>query len=898
VPDEPVPAGQLPAYVTPVRYELALDIVPSRETFTGRVAITVNVTEPRRWFYLHGNGLRVTTVSVMPTLLGGFYANEARWEQLNPDGVARVSFARELTPGEYRLTVEYAADFNRELQGLYVATGPAGERYALTKFEPMGARRAFPCFDEPRFKTPYELSITTEEGQVAVGNTRSIGPSTGAGTHTVRFNPSQPLPTYLVFFSAGPWDVVEPPPIAPNATRTAPLPLRGLAARGRGPELAYAMQHTPALVSALESYFGTAYPYDKLDLIAAPVHPSGAMENAGAIAFREPYLLLREGTASEQQRRDFALVTAHELAHQWFGNLVTMQWWDDLWLNEGFATWMEYRTAREAGLVPDAELEQRARVHDAMRLDVLPSARRIRQQIASVGDVRNAFDAITYAKGSALLRMVESYVGEDAFRDGVRAYLTEHRFGSATSDDLVRALSASSHRELAPMFRSFLEQSGVPVVSASLECPRGALPGAAVTVRPYQPLGLPAVQRQWQLPVCAMTPRALHHPQCALVEGERGRIDFLQAVPSALQRNVCSSWRWTALNLDGQGAGYYRVAYGPAPASSLTLALAASGNGAGGGGAAQLAVFDDARASFEAGTLPAGEFFGALPQMFSRARSREEVATLAAALDFAWDKLADDAARPAIEAFTRSALRATGAQLRWVGDVPGSVTMRRDVLATLARAGNDPEVRREGARLGQAYLGLGGDNALHPDVVSPDLAGLALALAVREGGAPVADAIRARFSSTNDAVLRAHFLRALAWSPAGAAQQAFFDMLVTPAVRGPELLVARAAIGRVPAARGPFWAWYREHHAAFVAAMPAQARGVAPSMGAFFCSSEGADELRAFFAPLLGSIEGGERNLNAALDEVRVCAATVAAQAGPVRAHFARAPGGSPRPRR
>ena len=325
---------------------------------------------------------------------------------------------------------------------------------------------AFPGFDEPRFKTPFEVTLTVPAGQFAASNTpvdRAI--PLPDGLQRVSFVPTPPIPTYLVAFAVGPFDVVTGATIPPNEGRPFPIPLRGLAVRGKGPSLEFALEQTAKFVEALEDYFGIPYPYRKLDLVAVPDFAAGAMENVGLITFREWLLLLDAERATEGQRRAFAYVMAHELAHQWFGNLVTMPWWDDIWLNEAFATWMGNKVVHTLHPEFRSDLASLASTHRAMGQDSLTSARSIRQAILSNHDIKNAFDIITYVKGGAVLSMFEHWMGSDTFREGIRAYLRRHRGGTATSSDLLAALDEVSAEEVSAPFLSFLTQPGVPWVA-------------------------------------------------------------------------------------------------------------------------------------------------------------------------------------------------------------------------------------------------------------------------------------------------------------------------------------------------------------------------------------------------------------------------------------------------
>src|SRR5262245_61060811 len=440
--EEAPPPGRLGHAVVPAHYSLDLAIDPSRHEFGGTIVIDVTLAEPRASIWLHGKDLQVSEAYVTDSQSRRVDATYA--EKLD-SGVALLSFAKILPAGATKLHFVYSAPFNTSANALFKVV--RGERaYAVTQFEAIAARQTFPSFDEPGFKTPFDIAITARKGDVVVTTTPEIGQKdldNGSVRHI--FKTTRPLPTYLIAFAVGLYDVADIGPIPPNAVRDHPLPLRGIAAAGQGKRFRYALENTAGLLSALEAYFGTPYPYEKLDLIAVPESFGGAMENVGAITYDE-YLVLMDANAPVDQRRDYATTHAHEMAHMWFGDLVTPAWWNDIWLNESFATWMQNKAAQAYWPAGEFEREIQKGALGAMAQDSLAAARAIRQPVNTNDEANGVFDDITYDKGGGVLSMLERYVGEREFRDGVRRYLKQHADGTASAEAFIAAVAAASRR--------------------------------------------------------------------------------------------------------------------------------------------------------------------------------------------------------------------------------------------------------------------------------------------------------------------------------------------------------------------------------------------------------------------------------------------------------------------
>ncbi|HVY49123.1 MAG TPA: M1 family metallopeptidase, partial [Minicystis sp.] len=467
----PLPSGRLPGTAKPVRYDVALVVDPSRERFTGDVTITVDVPATTGAVVLHGRDLTIVRAEAAENgqhIPATASFRMAAGNKEAPDELV-LTLARSLAPGRAEIRIAYSAPISDKLSGLY-RVREDGADYAFTQFEPTDARRMLPCFDEPGYKVPFELKVTTPKGNLVVANSPEVDRTDveeGRSTQ-FRFAPTPPLPTYLFALAVGPLEVREGP--------KEPVPIRVVTTRGKSKLADLAIDAATAETKLLVDYFARPYPYPKLDLLAVPEFGFGAMENAGLITFREDLILLDPKRASTEARRKLATNVAHEVSHHWFGNLVTMQWWDDLWLNEGFATYMESRIADAYKPQMEARLEALRAKAAVMGLDALDSARAVRQPVSNNAEAEEAFDGITYDKGAAVLGMIESWLGPDAFREGIRSYLKAHENGSATAADLFQALTRASSKDVWPVASTFLDQPGVPIVHAELACDKGAPP--------------------------------------------------------------------------------------------------------------------------------------------------------------------------------------------------------------------------------------------------------------------------------------------------------------------------------------------------------------------------------------------------------------------------------------
>jgi cytosol alanyl aminopeptidase len=870
-PDDAVPGARLPDWSVPKSYQLAFNVNPRVAEFTGTTTIKVELKRAADHLWLNGRELSVSKVTV--TEASGD-AHVGKYEAASPrSGVARIDFGAVLKPQLLTLTIAYSAPFNQQLQGLYKVTH-AGVPYAMTQMEPVSARFAFPGFDEPGFKAPYDITLTIPADAVGVANTRQVSQtSDSSGWKTLTFAQTRPLPTYLVAFAVGPWDIAKAPDMAPDKYRDQPLPLRGIAAQGEAHRMQHVLGETPSIIHTLEDYYGFGYPFGKLDLLAAPDFSAGAMENPGLVTFRDWLLLLDADSPAQYVRSSFN-VTAHELAHQWTGDTVTLAWWDDLWLNEAFATWMQQKVTMKVHPEYRADLDRVSGAQGAMQNDSLVSARKIRQPITGNGDIETAFDSITYKKGAAVLGMFEGYVGEDTFQKGMRSYIQQHKFGNATADDLVDAIAVAAKQgdTFKRAFDGFLDQSGVPYVRVALERNNGQTVLQLSQDR-YLPTGSTGdAHRTWGVPVCV---------RYATDDGTQVNCKLLDAPTGSMVLPHASASTWVMPNANARG--YYRFSLSPAAWQDLAKHVGELN------AAEQLAYADGIDAGFRKGEWNAGEAMAALKPLTDVATDEVAVAPLSTVAWIYRYEAVTDAQRQALAAWIRDAylprLQKLGYQ-RKPGESSADAVLRGQLAAALALDFKLPEVRAAMLRLGDAALAKKPDGAWNFDSVNPDLLGTALAVAVQERGKPAIDALIGALPKTTSPDLRNAMLAGLSGVEDQGLADQVRDFAINKDVKVGEMAMVLRGSAATQQQRDGLWRWFNDRYPLVWARTGSFAGGLLPGLiGGGACSAAEANRLEAFFQPRLKDLSGADRGLAQTRERILLCAALKAQQDPSTIAH-------------
>ena len=868
-----IPTGRLSNLIRPESYMLHLTIDPDQDSFIGHTEIAIQSDVSTQHIFLHGKDFDVKKVQVRTangSVLNGSYS------QVHETGVAKIDLDAPLPVGKSTIFFDYVAPFNTALEALYKVNDD-GKNYAFTQFEATSARMAFPGFDEPAFKTPYTTSIVLKNEHKGFTNTPQIAETDlGNGMRRLDFATSKKLPTYLVAFTVGDVDLVEWADIPANQYRSTPLPLRGIATKGKGDKLKFALENTAKIVKSLEDYFRIPYPYEKLDIVAAPDFAFGAMENAGLIIYREQLLLFDEDNMSLSQLRRYVNVHAHELAHQWFGNLVTPVWWDDIWLNEAFATWMAYSS--NDNIMPEQKFRQAlmGRALGAMRNDSLISARQIRQPILSNDDIDSAFDGITYSKGGGILRMFESFIGPEQFQNGITHYMKKYPFGNTTANDFITAIGEKSEgaspKVIRDAFNSFLEQPGIPYLNVETTC---ASENAEVsfTQSRYLPIGSKGDSKKtWQIPVCINYEFEGHaHKQCELITQAKQSIKLAdKGCPKFVMPNA-------------EGAGYYRFALSSedwqgifANKENLTEEE-------------MMAANDSFNASVNAGTLSFGDLLQVAPEL-TKSESARVATSPMSMLAFVHKQLINSEEEKTKLAKISNDLYAD--KLLTLGlktspkDSADTIQLRNSVLGFLADEGQNTQIRNYYIDMAKAYTGYGTDNSIHPDKADANTIGQALWVAVEDLGVPFARHLVSLFEKETDGTIRGRLLSAISASDDKVFAAEIREWLSSDKIRDNEIYAILRGHMNNKTLRPEMWAWFQSNIEIIKERVSSFSQNRIPGIAAYFCTVDDKNEVETFFKPLINDISGGPRALAQTLETIELCAAKAAHHKDAVNGYF------------
>ncbi|HYL92969.1 MAG TPA: M1 family metallopeptidase [Alphaproteobacteria bacterium] len=726
----PMAAGaqRLPQIVVPEHYNLSFTPDLPKATFAGSETIKVQVLKPSNSITLNAAELDIqgATISQGDKRQEAKLSADAKKEQVT------FSVAESLVPGPATIEVTFSGILNDKLRGFYLAKTKL-RNYAVTQLESTDARRAFPSFDEPDFKATFDITLVVDKGDTAISNGRIVSdtPGPAAGKHTLQFSTTPRMSTYLVAMTVG--DFVC------NEGEAEGVPIRICGTPDKKPLGTLALRYTQEILKYYNQYYGIKYPFGKLDIVGVPDFEAGAMENTAAIFYRESLLFVDEKNSGVNSRQAVFEVLAHEMAHQWFGDLVTMKWWDDIWLNESFATWMAAKSSQDTHPEWNAALESVRDTNRALTADALRNTQAIHAHAETPDEINELFDpSIAYAKGSAVLRMIESYVSPEVFRRGVNAYLRKFSYGNATAGDFWDTLSAASGgRPVNKIMPTFVNQPGEPLLQVKSDCTtpapvsdrpvRGKSRRKRRPIKPQPKTEVTVAQRRllaengsaansaelWMVPICIKT--AASKPFCQVIS-EREEV---------VKAPGCSPWVFANSN----AVGYYRTQYSAPALRALNQVVMQELTTA-----ERMSLLNDQAALTISGQTSVGDLLdliGALNQD-SQAPVVDGYRPVLTGIN---NYLVNAGSREAYHAWVRSNFRPMMEKIGWKpapGETDDHRLLRGDLFEILGKVGEDPETIKRSTMLARQYL-------KDPSSVDASMARQALEVAARFGDAALFD---------------------------------------------------------------------------------------------------------------------------------------------------------------
>jgi aminopeptidase N len=827
-------AQRLPQAIVPESYDLTFEPNLASATFSGEEVIRVKVAKATTIVTLNAAELAFAETS----LSAGGASQQATVTLDAPNEQATLTVDKELPPGTADIHIRFTGTLNDKLRGFYLSKSPR-RNYAVTQFESTDARRAFPCFDEPAFKAVFRITLIVDKGDTAISNSKMVSdtPGPGENKHTVKFAPSPKMSSYLVAMLVGDFVCRE--------GGVDGIPVRVCSLPEKKEMTGFALEASENILKFYNQYYSIKYPYGKLDHIVFPDFAAGAMENVGAITYRDALLLVDPKTASYDTKQLVASVIAHEMAHQWFGDLVTMKWWNDIWLNEGFATWMSWKPLEAWKPEWNAAQQEIAETQAALVSDSVASVRTIRANAENPADIEALFDGIAYGKAASVLRMVEAYVGSEEFQKGVNEYVEKHAYANATAEDFWSQITKTSGKPVDKIMKSFTEQAGAPLVSVSETC-RGDKTEVTLKQERYvADAGKMAAgfDETWVIPV-KLLPSATKQATYYLLTKEADTLTLPR----------CSAWVYA----DAGGKGYYRSSYEPAAFAKMSADVETAFSPE-----ERVRIPDDAWALVRVGRMKIGDYLDLLEKMQGE-RSREVVQAMISHLTQIHDRIADAADREAYEQWVRNFLKPIAKDLGatpMAGEPTERQALRADVFGTLARAGRDPELVEQARATAEKYM-------RSPDSVDSELASKALAVAAQNGDASLYERYVHHMETAKTPEEYYNYLLTLGAFPEPALARKTIDLVLSDQVKNQDMF-ALAVMLQNSETQTAAWELFKDNFPAILKKVdPSTALGLAQVSGVF-CDAKLRDDSQRFFAQQ--NMPGTERILQNGKEQVDAC---------------------------
>jgi aminopeptidase N len=847
-------AQRLPGNIAPEHYSLVFTPDLKSATFGGQETIDVRILQPGNSVTLNSAEIEFQKVSISQN----GRTQEAKVTADPAKEQATFTVSSQLAAGPASIEVQFTGVLNDKLRGFYLAKSTL-RSYAASQFESTDARRAFPSFDEPALKATFDIKLVVDKGDTAISNGRIISDTPGPGPdkHSLKFSTTKKMSTYLVALAVGDFQC--------NEGTVEDIPIRVCGTPDKKPLGVAAVRYAQEILKYYNQYYGIKYPFEKLDIVGVPDFEAGAMENTAAIFYRESLLFIDDKNSSVDSRQAVFEVLAHEMAHQWFGDLVTMKWWNNLWLNEGFATWMALKPSQALHPEWKANLGAVQATNGALQFDALKNTHPIRVKAETPQEINELFDSISYEKAAAVLRMIESYVSPDVFRRGVNSYLRKFAYNNATAEDFWDAITLASGRPVDKIMPTFINQPGEPLVTVKTDCitpppekvstrkgrrSRRSIqphPKTLVTVSQQRffadPGAAPQSSEVWMIPVCFKSSDG--KPFCQIFSQRQ------ETVPLT----GCSSWVFTNAN----AVGYYRTQYDAKvfqklDASAMAQLVTAE----------RMSLVNDESALVRAGRESVARLLE-LVAALNQDSEQEVVESYIRPLGSINNYLITAQDRAAFHSWVRSNFHSMVEKIGWTsspGESVDTALLRSDLLAIMAGLGEDQEAIRQSTRFAEQYL----DN---PESVDPSIARTVLVEAAHYGSAELFDHYLAAMHKARSPEQFYNIATSMSGFREPQLVQRWLQITVSPETRNQDTAGFIAGVLARREMQGVAWQWVKEHWPEVEKKITMSSGGTIVGATRNFCDAESRDDVQKFFSE--HKVASSERVLRVVAESINAC---------------------------
>ena len=810
---------RLPSSVTPTFQDIHLNLDPDAPHYSGstRINVTVNTVTKRVGFYQQD--LAITHAELIQ--------NERAIALNVEEGEYNINWGMadaDIAPGKYTLVIDFEGKVNTSSDGMYLSRFEE-TNYLFTQFEDMHARKAFPSFDEPAFKIAYQMTITAPEKQVVVSNTPVESRDVSEGMQTVKFEKTKPMPTYLIAYTVGPFDSAELEGLS--------VPGKIYVPKGYADKTKFVVKHTPEILATLEDFFDIKYPYKKLDFVAVPNFTHGAMENVGLITYRDSLLLL-EDEPGLTERKGPLNVIAHELAHQWFGNLVTMAWWDDLWLNEAFASWAASYTMME--LYPELNFADRIVQESAFGADASPTVKPVKKVVRTQPDVMDGL-GLNYSKGESILQMIESLIGTEKFREGVRNYMNTHAWGNTVADDLWAALDGVSDINLSAMMKAYLEQPAYPLITIN--------DNGTITQERFHYAGASVEAQTWAVPL------KLTYKVNGKIKQE---VVFIDKAKTTLPQLAEADWVFPNDN----ATGYFRWAISAKQMGNLLNDLNVLNN------REKKNVLYNMQALLNAGKVSIDSI---MPVLTALAKDNDPVVKRAAVGVLGeFDYLINDDNRTHYAALLNQEYLPLLNELtleQTSGEAESVISLRNQLYSLLGNRANNETLIKKSELIAKQYI-------KDSSAVPAGIADTAIGITTKYTEDDLYDTLVAAFKEAQLPNVKRTLLYSMRYTDEATANK-MLDLALTDDITPANTLYMLVRVSRNLELKTALYKWLDKNLDALIAKMPDYHVSRMPEFVSTTCSAENLDMAKAFYTPIKDKHEGMARSFDIMLDESNQC---------------------------